>query len=204
MYRFTIIVTDYDQWVDRKNALLGIRSLQNQTFRDFEVLIIHDGPRTRDAHADLELSKLTADYHLIETETRTNKWGHPQRDLGIKLAKGKYIIHFNIDNNLEPYALEALSESFHDVECDGLVFPIRQHVNNKVSILGGYPPVHCGIDCLQMCASTEAWRAIGGWHNYEESSDGWLYMELYEKFRIEPLFVVLGDNYISSRVTLPE
>ena len=204
MYRFTIIVTDYDQWVDRTRARLGLQSLQNQTFRNFEVLIIHDGPRTRDAHADLGLSNLTADCRLIDTETRTNKWGHPQRDLGIKIAQGEYIIHFNIDNYLEPHALEALDQCFTDVQCDGLVFRIRQHVNNQVSVLGGFPPVHCGIDCLQMCASAEAWRSIGGWHNYEESSDGWLYMELYEKFHIEPVFLILGDNYISNRARLPD
>jgi hypothetical protein len=51
-----------------------------------------------------------------------------------------------------------------------------------------------------MCASTKAWRSIGGWHNYEESSDGWLYMELHAKFNIKPILEVLGDNYISERL----
>lgn len=200
MYKFTIIVTDYDQWVDREKAKRGIQSLEHQTFRDFEVLIIHDGPRTRNPIDDLGLAHLTAKFSLIDTDKRHNLWGHPQRNLGIELASGEYIIHFNIDNYLEPSALEILNHYLNAKKCDGIVFPIRQHVGNQVSILRGYPPVHCGIDCLQMCASTKAWRSIGGWHNYEESSDGWLYMELHAKFDIKPILEVLGDNYISERL----
>jgi glycosyltransferase involved in cell wall biosynthesis len=199
MYKFTIIVTDYDQWVDRERAKRGIQSLENQTFRDFEVLIMHDGPRTRDPVSDLGLDQLSFDFDLINTEVRHNLWGHPQRNLGIQMANGEYIIHFNIDNYLEPSALEILNHYFSIGCSDGIVFPIRQHVGKETSILRGYPPVHCGIDCLQLCASTYAWRSIGGWHRYEESSDGWLYMELYAKFNIEPISEILGDNYISAR-----
>lgn len=115
------------------------------------------------------------------------------------MARGEYVIHFNIDNYLEPSALEIVNSYLERDPLEGYIFPIRQHVGDRVSILPGYPPVHCGIDCLQMCASIEAWRSIGGWYNYEESSDGRLYEELYQKFRIGRIFEILGDNYISPR-----
>ena len=41
---FSIIVVHYQGTVSREIFARGISSLQNQTFRDFEILCYHDGP----------------------------------------------------------------------------------------------------------------------------------------------------------------
>ena len=48
--------------------------------------MLHDGPKIYDV-----------DYPVIYTEERANVWGHNLRDIGIKMAKGKYNLHTNCD-----------------------------------------------------------------------------------------------------------
>jgi hypothetical protein len=194
--RFTIVAVDYDQWVSREGAKRGFKSLAEQTFKNFEVVFLHDGPRTRNVEEDLDLESLNLDITHVSTHERFNLWGHPQRHLGVQIAKGDYIIHFNCDNYLEPFALEKLDELFTSrPDLDAIVFSIRWN--------GGYfpgVPVHTGnIDCLQMCASRKVWKEIGGWYRYDGCSDGHIYQDIASKYTIGHLDVILGDNYISNK-----
>ncbi|GEO81532.1 glycosyltransferase family 2 protein [Pararhodospirillum oryzae] len=107
---FSIIVVDYDGSVPRERARRGLASLAAQRFRDFEVIVLHDGPRTHGSCAD-DLAGL--DLPLVrstQTTTRIGDWGHSLRDAGLQLAQGEYIVHFNADNILYPEALARLAE----------------------------------------------------------------------------------------------
>jgi hypothetical protein len=44
----------------------------------------------------------------MSTEERKNDWGHSLRDIGIREAAGKYIIHLNADNTLYEHCLAIL------------------------------------------------------------------------------------------------
>ena len=48
MPKFTIIATDAENHVPRDRMREGIESILNQTFDDYELLIIHDGPRSNE------------------------------------------------------------------------------------------------------------------------------------------------------------
>ena len=95
--KFSIIMPHYDGAITDELFIEGMDSIESQTFKDFEVLIYHDGPLSRPLP---DLSKYTFDYKFRETKTRYNDWGHSLRDLGIKEATGEYIVHFNPDNIL--------------------------------------------------------------------------------------------------------
>jgi hypothetical protein len=194
--RFTIVAVDYDQWVPREDAKRGLRSLQNQIFTNFEVILLHDGPRTTNVVDELDLGETSLNITYLSTHERFNLWGHPQRHLGVQLAKGDYIIHFNCDNYLEPFALDLLDQLITQAdEPDAIVFAIRWDGR----YFKGLPVKPGHIDCLQMCASKKVWDSIGGWFRYDGCSDGFIYEHIASKYPIYHLDVVLGDNYISNK-----
>ncbi|BBK34279.1 glycosyl transferase family 2 [Stella humosa] len=108
MPRFSIVVVHFDGVIDDATLHRGLGSLEAQTFADFEVLLYHDGPTRR----RLDPAELQARYphvaRVTKTMVRHNDWGHSLRDIGIRAAAGEYIVHFNADNLLYPFALEEI------------------------------------------------------------------------------------------------
>jgi len=109
--RFSIIVPHYDGAVSDERFERGIQSLLDQKFKDFEVLIYHDGPVSRPIPTVWEKLERKS---LNITQNRYNDSGHSLRDRGIREATGEYIIHFNPDNILYPNALEEINNLIED------------------------------------------------------------------------------------------
>ena len=101
--RFSIIIPHYDGSISDELLLRGMHSLATQTFRDFEILLYHDGPLSRPL-PNLDWAKPHL-RQVVVSEQRHNDWGHSLRDRGIREARGEYIVHFNPDNILYPRAL---------------------------------------------------------------------------------------------------
>lgn len=86
-------------------------SLNNQTFKDFEVLFIHDG----DSNLHDEIKNINFNHKVLESNISSN----PQyyRNIGIKEATGEYILFMDSDDYLHPnsliYANEIINEE-HD------------------------------------------------------------------------------------------
>lgn len=202
MPKFTIIATDAENHVPRNKMKQGIDSLVKQTFKDFELLIIHDGPR-QGSYSN-ELGDVPENTGFIETDKHYGiygleefyagfGWGHHSRELGIKNASGDYIIHFNIDNILYPHALEKISETIDKTKSDIIVFACT-HEKFGVKYFSGVPPVMGKIDLLQCVASKKAWESIGGWYRYDHSADGYLIQEMVERYGYVHIPEVLGEN----------
>lgn len=192
---FSIIVPHYDQTISDKVLERGINSLKNQTFTDFEVLIYHDGPISR------QPPSVIGDYKFIQTEVRHNDWGHSSRDLGIKESNGKYILHFNPDNILYPTALEEIfsvinDEKYRKQNNDIIVFPIylmgytangfyhTRYSGEEQLIkipLTGHPAKLNFIDCMQLVMKKDKWIQYGGWYDKSFAGDG----NMYERFVLE-------------------
>jgi glycosyltransferase involved in cell wall biosynthesis len=108
---FSVIVTDYEPSVDRDLFRRKMTCLAEQTCKDFEVLVYHDGPKqTPYAEETLGIA-LHADSRFIVTDARANDWGHTNRDRGIREARGEWIIHTNADNLFYPQLIERLKTS---------------------------------------------------------------------------------------------
>src|SRR2546430_415090 len=163
---FSIIVVHYQGTISREIFARGISSLQNQTFRDFEILCYHDGPLL-DAVAPQPVP-------IRATERRFNDWGHSLRDKGIREASGDYIVHFNADNILYPNALETMAAEIarpsrlfannQAVDTDNIIiFPVVMHDTQRFldqnvrlpsgsgcyMILTGNPPAAGLYDSIQ-------------------------------------------------------
>jgi hypothetical protein len=210
---FSIIVVHYQGVNTHEVFLRGIRSLQAQTFRDFEILCFHDGPLLDES--------VQFPIPVTCTERRFNDWGHSLRDMGIRQAKGDYILHFNADNVLLPIALEEIAKEIRraprltddrkqpmDTD-DIIIFPVRmwglmkfRAYSNQLRvpadfylILTGQPPILFNIDCMQLVMKRKLWLAEGGWHDKREWGDGYMYQTFTLKYGYRLVGPVLGDHF---------
>lgn len=101
---FSIIIPHYQPSVTEEEFRRCTQSLEDQTCKDFEVLIYHDGPLL-----DPDAVK-GSPYPVLPTKKRIGDYGHSLRDFGIRQAKGEWIIHLNADGVLYPNAIETLKE----------------------------------------------------------------------------------------------
>ena len=101
-------------------------SLIDQTYENWELLFVHDGPShqlTQTARAIIESDERI---RLMETDVRANDWGHTPRQWGFReVANGieaDFVVVTNSDNFHVPGFTEKMLEHFddetHAVYCD--------------------------------------------------------------------------------------
>lgn len=195
MPKFSVIAVDYEHHVARNNMLHGIESLANQTFKDFELIICHDGPRQGSYDVEVDFKALGLDPVIINTPVRMGDWGHSSRDLAMRQATGDYFIQFNIDNIFYDYAFGILSNFLDEIEEDIVIFQVRHWKAAGGEVFRGIPPVHCGIDCMQLVASADIWKEVGYWYRKEATSDGLIYQAMCDRFPWVELPALLGENF---------
>jgi len=216
--RFSIIVPHYDGSVSDASLLRGLNSLAAQSLRDFEILLLHDGPLSRPLP---DLAKLNLPgLRFNASAQRHNDWGHSLRDAGIHAAAGEYVVHFNPDNVLYPNALEVLEAASREPvppapaaelaeNPDILIFSIlmrgmnyngrgpiwRSRDPNKTLVYTGMPPSHGLIDCLQLVARRSVWLEIGGWYDRSQTSDSAIYSRLVAERGARYVVALLGEHW---------
>src|SRR5882762_559750 len=84
----------------------AIRSVQSQTFSDFEIIIVDDGStdNTRKVVADLNISEL----HYIRTENMERGYA---RNKGLGFATGEFVVFLDSDDLFEKNHLQVLFET---------------------------------------------------------------------------------------------
>ncbi len=215
---FSIIAVHYQGTVPHEVFCRGIESLREQTFKDFELLVYHDGP--------LIDSRVAMPVPVICTEQRFNDFGHSLRDRGIREAMGDYIVHFNVDNLLYAPALAEVAAEIRRpprlrdqdtgavIDSDDIIiFPIKmlglQRINGTVvqfkgqsgvrapfyEIMTGNPPVYQNIDAMQLVMKRSLWLAEGGWHDKREDGDGRMYEAFAKKYGYRTVGPVLGEHF---------
>ena len=156
--RFSIISPDYDQWVPRGLVERGITSLASQEFKNFEWLIVHDGPKQVSYDQEFDLGKHGMRIQIVEIQERMGQWGFPAREIAMRKASGEVFIHMNIDNILYPNALGVIDKHLRMSNKPIATFEIWHH---KLGIhLTGIPPINSRIDMLQFVAAREVWESI--------------------------------------------
>jgi hypothetical protein len=152
---FSVVIPDYHRSVSAYRREQCIESLLRSSWRDYEILLYHDGPAPEElvaAYGAYEASDPRIKTCI--TEQRCGDWGHSLRDLGIRQARGQYIVHLNADNVLYPHAMQTLyaysllesrllplkagpvfaSEAVHVVNSDVLIFAIK--MMGMINVLG--------------------------------------------------------------------
>jgi glycosyltransferase involved in cell wall biosynthesis len=196
MPKFSLIVVDCDAHTPRETARRGIDSIVSQTFRDYEVILVHDGFKGVPYEVEFDLSGIEH-VKTVYSKKRFKDWGHSLRNFGMRIAEGAYFLNFNIDNLLYPDCLEKVNGQLADngPDTDVVIFSIVNHKRGADEVRTGRPVRPGTIDCLQLIASREAWKSIDFWSRTDYEADGYLYSELAAKY--PPLYIdeVLAENF---------
>lgn len=209
-FKFSIIIVHYDGTKTDEELSSILQNIEDQTYRDFEVLLYHDGPESRPA---VDLTKYSYPITYKATDIRYNDWGHSLRDMGIKAARGEYIINMNSDNVMYPQMLQKLYDASLVDEYSNfckntiLIYPIlacgkitngqntvRVSNLNKKVLLSGLPAILNFIDAMQLVMKRTAWLLEGGWYDKSETSDGKMYQTFVQKYTATFLNEVLGEH----------
>lgn len=119
---FSIIVTTYNRPVLLKSALA---SLGEQSFKDFEVILVND-------HGD-PVESLLADYDFPITYIYQgkNQGLSAARNIGLKLATGRYIAYLDDDDIYLPSHIAVMAEAIERFP-QSVIYTAAEYVSEKI------------------------------------------------------------------------
>jgi len=133
--RFSIIIPAYnaEKYIER-----AINSVLNQTFQDFEIIVINDASVDNTAELVENLAKKNKKIKLINL--KENKGQGAARNIGIKKARGEFIAFLDADDLWFSNKLENIEKKFRETNADLIchdVVRVRKG-NKKVWKCGPY------------------------------------------------------------------
>ena len=101
-FKVSVIIPTYN----RPHLLeRAIKSVLAQTYKGFELIIVHDGPFTsQDIHSQTEIviNKYTRDRRVRWKKLEENRGSSETRNHGFSLSRGQYIVFLDDDNEFLP------------------------------------------------------------------------------------------------------
>lgn len=92
-----------------------LNSLKNQTFREFEVILVDDGSTDKSADIVKEFMKKDSRFILIQKE---NSGAGESRNIGISVSKGEYLAFVDGDDCVAPRFLQTMYKTAEDNNAD--------------------------------------------------------------------------------------
>lgn len=171
-----------------------ISSLIMQTFKDWKLILIHDGPGTGEVKAYVEL--LNDDrIEYTETETHRGAWGHSIRSEWINKVESEYLVITNPDNYYVPVFLEymlkplQLNPSMIASYCTYMVHSYKAWVTQQCFLQRGH------IDCGGVVLRTEAAQLVG-WKSLEHSADWLFFNDIVNRYGARKWAPVKGTLFV--------
>ena len=90
-------------------------SILNQTYSDFEIIIVNDGSSDS---SDSICKKYMLDEPRIQYIIQKNQGVSAARNTGIKRAKGEYLLFVDADDTIDSLMLKKMLESIEDKKSD--------------------------------------------------------------------------------------
>ena len=123
--RISVIVPVYnvEKYIDA-----CLRSIKNQTFKDFEVIIVNDG--TPDKSMDIARRYAEEDSRFL-IFNKENGGLSSARNFGLKHAKGEYITFVDSDDRIRSRHLESLFRAIVRFKADVAICDFKLYYQNK-------------------------------------------------------------------------
>lgn len=212
-YLVTVYVTNHNYGKFIKQA---VDSVLNQTFQDFELIIIDDGSTDNSR----EVIEQYADREKIKIIYQKNKGLIYTNNIALRASQGKYIVRLDADDFLDSSALLVLSNALEKNEEAGLAFPNYYEIDEKGEILRLIQRLDFtkDVELLDLPAHgactmirTKCLREIGGYDDQFTRQDGYdLWLKFIRKYKVinveTPLFYYRqhGSNLTKDETKLLE
>ena len=118
-----------------------VNSILNQTFIDWECILIDDGSTDESGKMCDEYSKKDSRFQVIH---KKNGGVSSARQLGLETAKGTYVIHVDPDDWVEPNMLEELFKKIIEDDADMVICDFIWNLPTRISVSSQSPSA---FDC---------------------------------------------------------
>jgi hypothetical protein len=157
--KVAIICPTYNNYPQIASALLC------QTYQNWELHIVHDGPGSIDLPNDKRIK-------FTQTAARSANWGHSIRRDMLQAVSGDYVVITNPDNYLVPTFLEKMIGGFKQgivaTYCSQMVHNYIGHQVIQCSLKRGY------LDCSGVMLKLAEAKAVG-WNDVTSHSADWFF-----------------------------
>lgn len=124
---FSIVMPSYnvEKYISR-----AVTSIENQTFADYELIIVNDGSTDHTLSVAEELKKTDSRIKIVDL--RQNGGLAHARNVGTDCARGRYIWYMDADDYVESYLLERVYNSLQRYPVQLLMFGMYEEYLDKV------------------------------------------------------------------------
>lgn len=135
-YKISVIIPIFNKEILIHRTLMSIEN-QSLKIENIEVLMINDASTDNTKNVINRYVDKYPNFKAIHIKKRTGSSGTP-RNIGLKIAKGDYVIFLDHDDFFEIDALEKLYDKITEYNCD-IVYGTYVLINSKESIKFTYP-----------------------------------------------------------------
>ena len=127
---FSVILPVYNTNIGMLERCL--KSVYEQTFQDYELIIIDDGSNEKTADA---IDRFVQKFVHARVIHKVNEGVSVARNIGISMANGEYIMFVDADDTVQPYALQHAAKAIQDTQADvvyGYVAALEQEYDSQI------------------------------------------------------------------------
>ncbi len=169
-----------------------ISSLIMQTFKDWKLLLIHDGPGEGEIKAYVELINDDR-IEYLETEKHAGNWGHSIRSEYLQKVESEFVLITNPDNYYTPvfleYMLKPLKNGYTASYCSQMVHSYLAWNTQVCKLVRGH------VDCGGVLLKTDKAKSVG-WHSMEHSADWFFFEAIIKKYGAGSFIPIKGTLFV--------
>ncbi len=167
MIKYTIITPQYNSFEMMDQYF---RSLESQSFKDFEVIIVDDCS-TDGSYEKLKKYVAQSKLNIRLLQSKKNMGPGNARNIGLDNAKGEWITFIDNDDWVENTFLEEVNEIISKYDVNAVIYDYYGSLDGKLSLNNSmYIPIE-GIKTVSECVVSTRNHTFGKFYKLSECAD---------------------------------